>query len=87
MVDNHYFAHQSPTYGSPFEMMRNFGVTYRMAGENPAAAFSVQSAHQALMNSPGHKANILNANYTHVGIGIVPGNTYPVMVTQMFTAR
>ena len=87
MVDYNYFAHQSPTYGSPFDMMRSFGINYRMAGENLAAALSVASAHQALMNSPGHRANILNPDYTHVGVGIVAGHTYPMIVTQMFIAR
>ncbi|MEW6524095.1 MAG: CAP domain-containing protein [Bacillota bacterium] len=87
MINLNYFAHQSPTYGSPFEMMRQFGITYRMAGENLAGAFSVDSAHRALMNSPGHRANILNPGYTHVGIGIIEGGPYGLMVTQMFVGR
>lgn len=84
MVDKNYFSHQSPTYGSPFDMMKNAGVTYRWAGENIAGAGTVDSAHNALMNSAGHRANILKPEFTHIGIGIVPGGPYGMMFTQMF---
>lgn len=86
MVDNGYFDHNSPTYGSPFEMMRNFGISYRAAGENIAKNRSVIGAHTALMNSEGHRANILNPNFTHIGIGIVESGGM-VTVTQMFIAK
>lgn len=84
MINLGYFAHQSPTYGSPFDMMRNAGIAYTYAGENLAGAPTVARAHTSLMNSPGHRANILNPNYTHVGIGIVNGGNYGKMFTQMF---
>lgn len=84
MVDVGYFAHYSPTYGSPFDMMRAAGVNYRTAGENIAGAPTVETAHRALMNSPGHRANILNPAFTHIGIGIVDGGPYGKMFTQMF---
>lgn len=84
MIALNYFAHQSPTYGSPFEMMQKAGIAYSYAGENLAGAPTVARAHTALMNSPGHRANILNPNFTHVGIGIVDGGPYGKMVTQMF---
>ncbi|MEW6726083.1 MAG: CAP domain-containing protein [Bacillota bacterium] len=84
MIDNRYFAHESPTYGSPFDMMRKYGVTYRAAGENLAGASTVDSAHTNLMNSPGHRANILSPNYTKVGIGVVNGGPYGKMFVQMF---
>ena len=87
MVRNNYFAHQSPTYGSPFDLMRSQGVSYRAAGENLAGAPTVESAHRNLMNSPGHRANILNSRFTHVGIGIVSGGPYGLMVTQHFVGR
>lgn len=87
MIDLNYFAHQSPTYGSPFDMMRNAGISYRTAGENLAGASTVERAHNALMNSPGHRANILNSSFTHVGIGIVSGGPYGMMFTQMFVGR
>ncbi len=82
MNDNNYFSHQSPTYGSPFEMMKEFGITYRGAAENIAKNHSVEAAHNSLMRSSGHKANIMNSNYTHIGIGIVNG-----YYTQMFISK
>lgn len=87
MVNNGYFSHNSPTYGSPFEMMKQFGVEYRAAGENIAKHSSVQAAHQALMESEEHRENILNAAYTHIGVGIVTDRPGQVTVTQMFIAR
>ncbi len=84
MIAKNYFSHTSPTYGSPFDMMRNAGVTYKTAGENLAGAATTESAHQNLMNSSGHRANILNAAYNQVGIGIVSGGAYGKMFTQMF---
>lgn len=84
MIANSYFSHQSPTYGSPFTMLRTFGVSYRTAGENIAGNGTVQGAHTALMNSSGHRANILSSQYTSVGIGIVQGGRYGMMFTQLF---
>ncbi|MGE5672984.1 MAG: CAP domain-containing protein [Mycobacterium leprae] len=84
MINNNYFAHQSPTYGSPFQMMARFGVTYNTAGENIAGNSTVNGAFQAWMNSPGHRANILNGQYTKTGIGIVNGGPYGMMFTQEF---
>jgi uncharacterized YkwD family protein len=87
MISNNYFAHQSPTYGSPFEMMSKYGVTYRSAGENIAGNSSVTGAFQAWMNSPGHRANILNSQYNLTGIGIVHGGPYGIIFTQEFVGR
>jgi uncharacterized YkwD family protein len=84
MIDNKYFSHNSPTYGSPFDLMKSQGITYRTAGENLAGHQSVESAHQGLMNSPGHRANILSEKYTHIGIGIIDGGPYGKMFTQHF---
>ncbi|MFZ5646564.1 MAG: CAP domain-containing protein [Bacillota bacterium] len=84
MIDNNYFSHTSPTYGSPFDMIKAAGVTYRYAGENLAGAPTVDIAHTNLMNSPGHRANILNPNFTKVGIGVVSGGPYGKMFVQMF---
>jgi uncharacterized YkwD family protein len=70
MQNKGYFSHTSPTYGSPFDMMRSFGISYRSAGENIAKG--QKSAQQVVtdwMNSPGHRANILNSSYTHIGVG------------------
>lgn len=84
MVDKGYFGHNSPTYGSPFEMMKDAGVSYRYAGENIAGAGTVARAHAGLMNSTGHRANILNPNFTHIGIGVASGSPYGKIFTQMF---
>lgn len=87
MIAKNYFSHTSPTYGSPFDMMNNAGLAYRTAGENLAGAGSVSTAHTNLMNSSGHRANILNSAFTHIGIGIVDGGPYGKMFTQMFIGR
>ncbi|MDB4895735.1 MAG: hypothetical protein JWN15_1997 [Firmicutes bacterium] len=87
MINGNYFSHQSPTYGSPFDMMKTYGITYRTAGENIAGNQSVAAAHTALMNSAGHRANILNSQFNYVGIGIVHGGQYGVMFTQDFVGR
>ncbi len=84
MIDKNYFSHTSPTYGSPFDMMRQFGITYRTAGENLAGAPAVDTAHTNLMNSPGHRANILNGSFKEVGIGILNGSRYGKIFVQMF---
>ncbi|MDT8862183.1 CAP domain-containing protein [Alkalihalobacillus sp. MEB130] len=84
MIDHQYFSHQSPTYGSPFDMLTQFDVSYRTAGENLAGNQTVEAAHQALMNSDGHRANILNADYGEVGIGIIEGGPYGKMFVQLF---
>lgn len=87
MIDNKYFSHTSPTYGSPFDMMKSFSIHYTLAGENIAGNQTVAAAHDALMNSPGHRANILKTDYTHIGIGIVDGGPYGKMFTQMFISK
>ena len=82
MRDNGYFAHQSPTYCSPFEMMRSFGLRFRTAGENIARGHtSAAQVVDAWMNSSGHRANILNASFTKIGVGYVADGNY---WTQMF---
>lgn len=82
---NGYFDHISPTYGSPFEMMKNFGVSYTMAGENIAMGYQTpESVMQGWMNSPGHKANILKPEFTLIGIGYNASGHY---WTQMFIRR
>lgn len=69
MYNNNYFDHNSPTHGSPFDMMKEFGITYNSAGENIAKGQTTPTqVMNDWMNSPGHKANILNNSYTHIGI-------------------
>ena len=87
MINLNYFSHQSPTYGSPFELMIAAVISYRLAGENLAGAPTVERAHTGLMNSPGHRANILNPSYTHIGIGAISGGRYGMMFTQLFVGR
>ncbi len=87
MADNHYFDHTSPTYGTPFEMMRTYGISYRSAGENIAAGQRTpEEVMNAWMNSSGHKANILNESYTTLGVGIATGGDYGIYWVQMFTS-
>ena len=85
MKNNNNFSHTSPTYGSPFDMMKKFGISYRSAAENIAKGQRTpQEVVNAWMNSSGHRANILNKNYTHIGIGYVKsGNIW----TQMFISK
>lgn len=87
MIDNNYFSHNSPKYGSPFDMMKSFGINFVHAGENIAGNQTVQAAHNALMNSPGHRKNILSTDYTHIGIGIQKGGQYGNMFTQDFISK
>ena len=77
MRDKGYFSHESPTYGSPFQMMKSFGISYRTAGENIAYGYSTpEKVVQAWMNSEGHRANILNASYARLGVGYVADGHY-----------
>ncbi|GAE31039.1 CAP domain-containing protein [Alkalihalobacillus hemicellulosilyticus] len=85
MQQNNYFSHTSPTYGSPFDMMRDYGVSYNSAGENIAQGQrSAQEVVQAWMNSEGHRANILSTDFTHIGVGYIEQGNY---WTQMFISR
>ena len=85
MADKNYFSHQSPTYGSPFDMLHTFGVSYSSAGENIAAG---QKTSEQVMNdwmhSSGHRANILNKDYTQLGVGYTIGGQYGTEWVQLF---
>jgi len=85
MARNNYFSHNSPTYGSPFDMMKAFGIQYRTAGENIAKGQRTpEEVVNAWMNSEGHRANILNPNFTHIGVGFSEnGNIW----TQQFIGK
>ncbi|GAA0413334.1 MAG: CAP domain-containing protein [Bacillota bacterium] len=85
MATNGYFSHNSPNYGSPFDMMKQFGISYKTAGENIAKGQRTpQEVVNAWMNSEGHRANIMNANFTHIGVGYVEqGNHW----TQQFIGK
>lgn len=85
MIDKGYFAHNSPTYGSPFKMMESFGIRYSAAGEN--IAMGQQSPSQVMnawMNSPGHRNNILSPSFTQIGVGLAKDKNGRMYWTQMF---
>ena len=82
MASRRYFSHESPTYGSPYQMMRSFGISFRSAGENIAYGQRTPAAVvNAWMNSSGHRANILSSSYTQIGVGYHEAGNY---WTQMF---
>lgn len=88
MAVNNYFSHQSPTYGSPFEMLQQFGISYKSAGENIAAGQkSAEAVMNDWMNSSGHRANILSKNYTQLGVGYATGGSYGSYWCQEFIGR
>ncbi|GLC89141.1 CAP domain-containing protein [Lysinibacillus piscis] len=77
MQSKNYFSHTSPTFGSPFDRMKALGISYKSAGENIAQGQRTpQEVVQAWMDSPGHRANILNAKFTHIGVGYVKTGNY-----------
>lgn len=88
MRDNGYFSHTSPTYGSPFKMMRDFGIRYTRAGENIAYGYlTPESVMRGWMNSSGHRKNILSPNYTEIGVGVAKSSSGRIYWTQMFITR
>jgi uncharacterized protein YkwD len=85
MFELHYFAHNSPVSGSPLDRLRRAGIDFVVAGENLAYAPNVQIAHEGLMNSPGHRANILRPEFGRVGIGAIRSQLRGIMFSQEFT--
>ena len=85
MFQKGYFSHYTPEGKSPFDRMNEDRITYLHAGENLALAPGTEIAHQGLMNSAGHRANILSPNYKKVGIGVMDGGVYGKMYVQEFT--
>jgi uncharacterized protein YkwD len=81
-----YFGHQSPVTGSPFDRLAAAKITYARAGENLAYAQSVAVAHRGLMDSEGHRENILRPEFTRIGIGVMSAGSYGRMFTQLFEA-
>ncbi len=85
MAKNNYFDHTSPTYGSPFDLMTKYGVSSRAAGENIAMGqTSPSQVMNAWMNSSGHRANILSASYTQIGVGVAQNSAGTYYWTQHF---
>jgi uncharacterized YkwD family protein len=87
MVEKNYFSHTSPTYGSPFEMLKKAGVSYKSAGENIAGNPSIKGAVNSWLASTNHRANILSPNYNYIGIGVTRSNTYGYVIVTMFIQK
>lgn len=87
MVKNNYFSHESPNYGNPFDMMKNFGITYKSAGENIAGNSSIEGAFNSWLSSENHKQNILSTAYNYIGIGISPSEKYGYIIVAMFIRK
>lgn len=82
-----YFSHTSPTYGSPFDMLKQFGISYKRAGENIAKGQKTpKDVVNAWLNSEGHRANILSKNFTHIGVGVAKKGNTPYW-TQLFITK
>ncbi|EGT4601614.1 CAP domain-containing protein [Clostridioides difficile] len=85
MIDNNYFSHNSPTYGSPFDMLKKFGVSYKTAGENIAMGQKTpKEVVNAWMNSEGHRKNIMNPNFSKIGVGVAQKSGGSIYWTQIF---
>jgi uncharacterized protein YkwD len=84
MFNRGYFSHRSPEGSDPFDRIRRANIRFLAAGENLALAPTLSIAHTGLMNSPGHRANILQKRFGRVGIGVIDGGRYGLMVTQNF---
>lgn len=87
MITNSYFGHESPMLGLPFDQFKAGGISYRLAAENLSGNLTVEKAHKTLMASTGHRANLLHPNFSQIGIGVVAGGPYGLMITQHFIAE
>ncbi|NLL56002.1 MAG: SafA/ExsA family spore coat assembly protein [Clostridiales bacterium] len=85
MINNNYFSHNSPIYGSPFKMLESYGLRFSAAAENIAyGQRTAQEVVNSWMNSPGHRANILSRSYTHTGVGVAKKANGTLYFTQVF---
>lgn len=84
MWERKYFSHEDPDNKTPFNRLEDGEVEFRRAGENLALARDVKRAHEGLMDSEGHRKNILDSNFGRVGIGVIDGGIYGKMFTQNF---
>lgn len=87
MVNNSYFSHTSPKYGTPFKMMSDYGITYKVAGENIAGNPDLELAVKAWLESNTHKKNILSSSYNYIGIGVSKSDTYGYIIDAMFIGK
>lgn len=84
LVENNYFSHTSQNLGTPFEMLHNNEIDYKIAGENLAGNISPQKAVQAWINSPAHNENILDNQFEYTGICVIESKTYGKVFVQLF---
>lgn len=87
IVQNNYFSHTSPTYGTPFEMLKNNSIAYKTASENIAGNSSISGAVESWLNSDTHKENILSTNYNYTGIAVVDSIAYGKVIVELFVGR
>lgn len=86
MIELDFFGHLSPVTGSPANRVRRAGLLYLRVGENLAGNATVSGAHRMLMLSRAHRANLLNPGYEHLGLAVVRGGRYGLMIVQLFTS-
>lgn len=87
LVENNYFSHISPTYGTPFEMLRNNQISYKTASENIAGNPSISGALNSWLNSDSHKKNILSNDYNYTGLAVVDSIAYGKIIVQLFVGK
>ena len=87
LVENNYFSHTSPVYGSPFEMLKNNSIKYKIASENIAGNSDIEKAVESWLKSPSHQKNILNNDYNFTGIGVANSLTYGKIIVEFFIGR
>lgn len=87
LVKNNYFSHISPTYGTPFEMLRNNQISYKTASENIAGNSSISGALDSWLNSDSHKKNILSNDYNYTGLAVVDSIAYGKIIVQLFIGK
>lgn len=87
LIENNYFSHTSPKYGTLFEMLSSSSITYKTASENIAGNSSISGAINSWMNSESHKSNILSNTFNYTGVAVVHSNTYGKILVQIFVGR
>lgn len=87
LVDNNYFSHISPVYGTPFEMLKSNKISYKTASENIAGNPSISGAFESWMNSDSHKNNILSNNYNYTGLAVVDSIAYGKIIVELFIGK
>lgn len=87
LVQNNYFSHISPTYGTPFDMLKSHNISYKTASENIAGNSDIKSAFDAWISSDSHKENILSNDYNYTGIAVVDSIAYGKVIVELFIGK